>query len=231
MRKITILMILVVNILIFTGCAPTYTLKPNYDKNTNILMIDGYVLKNVTETIDKKRIDLHAVANEYKKFNTDDILCKKIAYSYSDISNTNRYYLTSAIDDIESQYKKKCIIEKINNLSFFQCPVNLETTSYGVSSNETLYHYGITSSSPKDSGYGMKTTVYLGNKAACFVHIREYFLNKSNSKNIQKNNIQSTTPTITPKVNQKDLNYWYDLKVKGIITQDEFDKKKVKLLE
>jgi len=227
MKKITILIVLVVNILIFTGCAPTYTLKPNYDKNTNILTINGYIIKNATETIDKQITNMNAITYEYKKFNADDNVCKKLAYKYSDISNTNRYYLTSSIEDVKSSYKNKCIIEKINNLIFFQCPINLETTSNYETSNETIYHYGITSSTIKDTGYGSKTTVYLGSKAACFVDIRDYFLNKSNSKNIQKNDVQSPDS----KVNLKDLNYWYDLKVKGIITQDEFDKKKAKLLE
>ena len=187
MKKIIMLVIIMLNISVFTGCTPFYTLKPSYNENTHTLMIDHYIFNKATETLGKKITNISSGIFEYKRFNTNDINCKKLAYKYYDISNTNKHYIASAIEDIQDYYNNKCDIEKINNLSFFQCKKNYEVIINKVSTNETKYHYGITSSETKESGYGTKTTVYLGNKAKCFVAIREYFLNKNNSDSIKKN--------------------------------------------
>ena len=145
MRRVFMLSILVFGVLFLSGCAPSFNIRPNYNENKKEVLVDDYVIKDIS-FYDKKKsnIDMNSLGSTgyfLKRFKSDSRVCSNLESIEYD-ADGNWYYYFSMLDQLQKKYNNNCEVETIGNgLHFLKC----------------YDKYYITSSSYKHSGYGRKT--------------------------------------------------------------------------
>lgn len=169
MRKYILLLL----IIIFAGCAPTYNIQPKYDKNTKALLIDDYKIENLQLINETKLIPLFVKGSihRYEKNGKDSCYITHTSSTIQDFLNNARfeYYFTDLEKFIEKQSLLYCDLTKLNDIKFFECRnerLNLENYFIDYESD----------------GFKRKDIIEVNKQ--CFIKIKEHFLKKANKDNI-----------------------------------------------
>lgn len=159
---------------IFIGCAPTYSIKPIYNKDTKELTVDTLTFQDVRESLNARPIHMGPgqFHNQRANYYIDNEKCTKMYYFYMDAGQ--RSYITNNLDDdIRSAVRqgklKNCTSTKISNLKFYSCNNNYRRigNSYGGS----------------NGGYSMVEGLSLDN--TCFYTLKAHFIEQAKKDNIE----------------------------------------------
>lgn len=187
----------------FSGCAPTYSIEPVYNEATKELTIDALKFKNVRKAFDANPIHMgpgnfhHHNASYY----VDTKKCKKIFYSYMD-AGQNSYITNNLKDTVESSARqgklRNCKVTEISNLVFYTC------------NNGNFNMVGM-SFAGLNGGYSLVSKLLLD--YACFNTIKNYFIKKAKKDKIEikeynlKNSPIDKNINISIKINKKQNIY------------------------
>ncbi len=166
---------------IISGCAPTYSISPDYNKESKTVMIDDLKFENVTyytkkvqTTNDRSRGNIFKYRETFKIKNN---ACDGLYVKRSEAVN-GWYFSNSVIEDMKKRHNDNCTVEKIANINFSVCTSKKTvTTDKGKEFTRDAYYYNASTSVRNQSGYGSKTLIELDTKQ-CFNQVKEHF--KSN---------------------------------------------------
>jgi len=169
--------------IVFAGCAPTYDIEPNHDKQLNtlevgLLKFDGVVHDNKESSVSEKYLSHFLTKEADYQMNNDK--CENIRF-YKTMSTTDRAYITANTDMSLKKYfftKKKgnCEITEVSNLKFYTC----STASYS-----TNKYYYIASDSR--SSLGFKSVTELKVDKTCFNSLKDSFVQDATANEVDIN--------------------------------------------
>ena len=116
--------LMVLFIILFTGCAKSYNIKPSYDEDTKIVKIGDFVIPDISYYKEKpsntSNSSLGNLRSVIKTIRSDSNICDTI-YAIDYTSSDNWIYYNSAKEDILATFKDKCTVEDVGeNLSFLK---------------------------------------------------------------------------------------------------------------
>lgn len=176
MKRLFMYCIMVFSILFFSGCTPSYSVKPNYDIKTKTISIGTLKLENAEETLNRTPVNSEFVGRVHqknKKYSFKNDKCKTLFYT--EVSASNGVYLTSSFsDNIKKRYgdRMKCEVLEISNLKFYEC-----------SGSPSRWFIGY--STPNQNGYSK--TEHLDVDNTCYKTIKEHFRLKAIEDKVQLN--------------------------------------------
>lgn len=207
MKNSYLMSILLFFTFIFSGCAPTYNIKPEFNVETESLTIINTSFdsaKVVNEKIlgTKMRGDGVKRIKDYKIYGL--MSCNRIHYEDAD-AGARTYFSYSKADWILDKYEGgTCYITQISNLRFFSC----RNTVMG------NYNYNITAEKNNSYGYQFISRLALGE--GCFNKIKEEVI-----EDAKKNDYEITNTLIKKGV---EIPLYNDIPVKRD-PSDELDYK------
>ncbi len=179
-KQVTInLTIIAVGALTFSGCAHTYNLQPEYNKETKSVKISNLRLDNVSYYNKKKTKMNDRSMNNIKRYRESFKLegnpeCNKLSVKVQQAYNS-WYFHDSMLEDVMKYYNNNCQIEKIANLNFGICKkTKTVTTNEGKETTKEVFNYGVTESKTNQYGYDSKISIDLKTKS-CYTKIRDHF--------------------------------------------------------
>ncbi len=166
--------------LVISGCAPTYSITPDYNKDTKTVMIDDLKFEDVTYYSKKNQTKTDkSMGNIFRYrevFKIKDNACDGLYVKQSDAKN-GWYFYSSVIEDMNKQHNNNCKVETIANINFSVCTSKKTTTTdKGKEFTRDAYYYNASTSVRNQSGYGSKTLIELDTKQ-CYNQVKEHFKN------------------------------------------------------
>ena len=164
-------------IFIFSGCSPKYNVEPKYNITNKNIKINNYLIDSEYSFKEEKKYSKHGSKNLFITYITTkayDSECNFISYS-NNVAGKNRFYLSSAIENVLSEYDNDCEVEQIGNINFYRCYNKVNVTNNTDTHNKVNIYYGLTSSQSYEHGIKDKKRIFLYRDMKCYKKIRNHF--------------------------------------------------------
>lgn len=178
------LIFITISSIFFVGCS-NYNLEPKYNNDKSKLIIDeGLEFKIKYINFDKKpqKIERGSFTRNSKNILLDSKVCPKIIYQLM-TSGQSSYITNDNETDLRDLVNKRkgltCIVEKINNLKFFEC-----TQQRGLDNAKRRYTFRSISNSTQNA-HGFDRVERMKVDSKCFEHIKQHYYEKAKKDDIK----------------------------------------------